>query len=86
MIGSDLNDVEHLGDGCYVGHDGHQVWVFASDGERVLSRVAMEPGVLQNFDRWRQKYPSHFKPRGRVKHKDGDPTNNEIDNLEIVYG
>lgn len=37
-----FRDVEHLGDGAYVGHDGYQVWVWASDGVHDSSPVALD--------------------------------------------
>lgn len=36
-------DTTHLGDGVYVGHDGHQLWIGANHHENMT--VALEPGA-----------------------------------------
>lgn len=50
-----FRDVAHLGDGTYAGHDGYQVWVWASDGLHETAPVALEPGVLTALVQYAQR-------------------------------
>lgn len=35
----------YLGDGAYVKFDGYQLWVFTSDGSRIINQVALDRSV-----------------------------------------
>lgn len=48
----DTKDATYLGDGLYVTHDGFQIWLFAANGAGVTDRVALEPAVLERFQKW----------------------------------
>lgn len=52
---------EFLGDGLYVGFDGFQFRLYATNGIMVTNEVFLEPGVLKNFE----DYVNRVK--GRVK-------------------
>lgn len=43
MTRANLRDVRYLGDGCYCGHDGDQMWLFLSNGIEDDSFIALEP-------------------------------------------
>ena len=45
---------EHLGDGCYVHFDGHNVWLTANAAynHRPTDKVALEPRVIIKFQAW----------------------------------
>ena len=43
---------DYLGDGLYVYHDGYHVWLYTSDGVEETNSVALEPAVLDAFNRW----------------------------------
>ena len=49
---------KYLGDGLYIGHDGFNVWLSASDGTVVHDQVALDPSVLSAF----MKYAETHKP------------------------
>lgn len=47
-----LRDPEYIGDGVYVGHDGYNIWLYASHKERWVwcheyptDKIALEPSV-----------------------------------------
>jgi hypothetical protein len=42
----------HLGDGVYAEFDGWQVWVWTSNGETESDRIALEPGVLSELNKY----------------------------------
>jgi hypothetical protein len=50
-------DLEYLGDGVYVYHDGFQVWLITErdEGEH---RIALEPVVFDNLVRYRKRIMS----------------------------
>jgi hypothetical protein len=50
-----LQQEEHLGDGVYVGHDGWQVVLWVEGSAYGPGAIALEPGVLQALDRYRQR-------------------------------
>ena len=47
---SDRKDIEHIGDGVYVAHDGYQLWLRANnhyfDQPMLEGGVALEPRVI----------------------------------------
>jgi len=45
---------EYLGDGVYVSFDGYHI-ILDLRGQDSTTRIAMEPVVLENLDRYRQK-------------------------------
>lgn len=57
----DLRDVEHIGDGAYLGHDGYQLWL-AAERENGWHMVAVEFGTGKTITDYetkiRQKYES----------------------------
>ena len=40
-------DTQHLGDGVYVGHDGHQLWIGANHHENMT--VAIDESVFHSL-------------------------------------
>jgi len=44
-------DMEYLGDGVYVGHDGYQLWLTADSHEN-RELIAIEPKVLKNLNNY----------------------------------
>jgi hypothetical protein len=56
-----LDHRAYLGDGLYVGTDGHQIVLYAFDGIRVLNRVYLEDNVLKNFEFWLKKHRGETK-------------------------
>lgn len=51
-----LKNQAYLGDGFFVGDDGYQLWLYASNGIDVLDAVALEPHALQAFIKYLVKY------------------------------
>lgn len=51
------HDPDYLGDGVYSAHDGYHVWLFVEREGRV-EKVALEPGVLKNFERYVERVRS----------------------------
>lgn len=51
-----LSDKVYLGDGVYAGHDGYHVWLYTYNGITVTNKIALEPTVLNAFDKWRKQY------------------------------
>jgi len=44
-------DMEYLGDGVYIGHDGYQVWL--TIGSHLKEKmIALDPNVLRNLVRY----------------------------------
>ena len=46
-----LHDAIYLGDGCYVGTDGYQIWL-RTQRENCIHEIALEPGVFQRLIAW----------------------------------
>jgi hypothetical protein len=51
----DKQDMDHLGDGVYAGHDGCQVWLTVND-HRNEELVALDPYVLQALVRYAKQH------------------------------
>lgn len=51
---NDEHDMEHIGDGVYVSHDGYQLW-FRVNSHMNPALVAMEPSVLYALDNYRRR-------------------------------
>lgn len=51
----------YLGDGLYARFDGWQIWLEASDGENVLQRVALDPGVQLAFRNYHEELSKHIQ-------------------------
>jgi hypothetical protein len=45
----------YLGDAVYASFDGYHIWLRTSDGSRVTNEVALEPGVLETLDMFREQ-------------------------------
>lgn len=61
-----LRDVEYLGDGVYVGHDGHHVVLTTGSIAHPDNVVYLDPNVLAQFAKWTQKQAgSHENPEER---------------------
>lgn len=43
---------QYLGDGAYVGHDGHHVVLYPSDGVQHAYPVYLDPDTLNSFLLW----------------------------------
>ena len=52
-----LRDLDYLGDGVYVGHDGYQIVVFLTEGGGSYGpdAIALESGVLEELGRYRER-------------------------------
>lgn len=51
-IAGKLDAKDYLGDGVYIGHDGWQIWL-RTKRENGWHEIALEPSVLEAFDRYR---------------------------------
>lgn len=47
----DKQNMEYIGDGVYVGHDGYQLWLTTGTHENI-ELVALEPKVLKNLNNY----------------------------------
>lgn len=45
-------EVEYLGDGVYVAHDGSGMWLTAEDGIQATDAIYIEPSVLEALRRF----------------------------------
>ncbi len=50
-----FHEVVHLGDGAYVGHDGSNVVVFASNGIHCTNQVVLEPEAIDKLREYSSK-------------------------------
>lgn len=50
----EMQDMEHIGDGVYVGHDGYQIWLTVNSHENP-PLVALDPAVLAALNRYSQR-------------------------------
>jgi hypothetical protein len=46
-----LANADYLGDGLYVGHDGHQMWLW-TERDGILHYVAIEPAIWLRLLQW----------------------------------
>lgn len=44
-------DMDYMGDGVYVGHDGYQLWL-TTDSHENIELLAIEPNVLKNLNNY----------------------------------
>lgn len=44
-------DLDYMGDGVYIGHDGYQLWLTTGSHENP-ELIALDPGVLNNIIRY----------------------------------
>jgi hypothetical protein len=44
-------DLDYIGDGVYVGHDGYQIWLTLHSHENT-EMIALDPSVLNNLIRY----------------------------------
>ena len=44
-------DMDYMGDGVYVGHDGYQLWLTTGSHENI-ELLAIEPNVLKNLNNY----------------------------------
>ncbi len=44
-------DMDYMGDGVYVGHDGYHLWL-TTDSHENIELVAIEPNVLKNLNNY----------------------------------
>ena len=49
-----------IGDAVYVDSDGYHIWLTTEDGISVTNRIALEPAVWDQLQRW---YQQHFGPK-----------------------
>lgn len=49
---SKTNEWEYIGDGVYVLHDGHGIWLHANDHEHPTDRIYLEPSVYEALVRF----------------------------------
>ena len=47
----DKQDMDYMGDGVYVGHDGYQLWL-TTDSHQNIELIAIEPNVLKNLNNY----------------------------------
>ena len=52
----DLKDVEYLGDGLYIGWDGHQTVVYESNGVRATASLYFGISELNSFVHYLKKH------------------------------
>lgn len=50
----DKFDLDYLGDGVYVGHDGYQLWLTV-DSHSNRELIALEPSVLEALNRYAKR-------------------------------
>jgi hypothetical protein len=50
----DMQDMDYIGDGVYVGHDGYQIWLTTGSHEN-QPLVALDPDVLAALNRYYQR-------------------------------
>lgn len=51
----DQQNIDHLGDGVYAGHDGYHVWL-TTDSHLNVELIALEPAVLQALVRYANQH------------------------------
>ena len=47
--------IEYIGDGVYVAHDGFGLWVLANDHQNPTDKIYLEPEVLKALNRFADK-------------------------------
>jgi len=45
----------YLGDAVYASFDGYHIWLKTSNGITTTNQIALEPGVLDALDRFREQ-------------------------------
>ena len=50
-----MEDQEYIGDGVYVGHDGHQFWLYANHHEFPTDKIALEVEVFTELTNYVKK-------------------------------
>ena len=45
----------YLGDGVYISFDGYHIWLTTEYGKGVDQKIALEPQVLEAFDKYRER-------------------------------
>lgn len=46
-----MQDMDYLGDGVYVGHDGYQLWL-TTDSHNNKELIALEPNVIKSLNNY----------------------------------
>lgn len=53
---SDLKNTEYLGDGVYIGSDGHALWIVTHDGIKTTNAICLEMEILAEFHKYLKKW------------------------------
>jgi hypothetical protein len=54
---------DYLGDGVYCCFDGYQIWLWTSNGYVDSERIALEPMVLDNLNRYAARIKAIYEKR-----------------------
>lgn len=68
-----LNDVQYVGDGVYVGHDGYQVWAYLDNGIFKSNPIAFDIRTFSTFVRYGMRFYDRDEEAARqAKAKDDE--------------